>query len=595
MKGLRVWGAGVRGVAPGRGAAPRIFVSYRRDDSLIHARLLHNELAARFGAAHVFMDVDDIDYGDDFKRVIDAHLDTADVVVAVIGPHWLELLQRRLASDDYVRYELARALERAAPDGLRVIPVLVGGARVPSEGLPPELAALRTLNGLAFGNDAALLRQQVDALVEAIRKRSLHDDVRELIGRLRSGRYARYLGAGIGLSMFFAAWVALFDFIGLDTRLASATMVVGGLGASVPWGGEVVLVAIDETSERHVGRPFDASWRREHARLIDTLARAGARTVAFDLFVEQPADGADDDAFEAAIAAADGLAVVFGVQQMEADDRTPRLLPRFARHARWGIACAGHRLGYARSMPLAVEHGDGRIVPSLALAALIGAGAGIDAFDARRHELRVHAAAAERSRAVAFSHVETVRAEQPGCAAIRVGDRVAVQLLDPHAVATFARDSRGVRRLPYEAVLEMSDVAARARFADRIVVVGLRLPGRDVVTLPVVGGGETHWGVDLIAVQIDALARGVAIRPLGASGELLHMMVMGFAGAFARRGAAVRPVPLRALLLAACVLAYLVGVVWAYRSEDVLLAAPYGLTALLLAWWAMGRVLKRGA
>jgi hypothetical protein len=110
---------------------PRIFISYRRDDSLIHARLLHNELAARCGAAQVFMDVDDIDYGDDFKRVIDAHLDTADVVVAVIGPRWLELLQRRLASDDYVRYELARALERASPDGLRVIPVLVGGAGVP--------------------------------------------------------------------------------------------------------------------------------------------------------------------------------------------------------------------------------------------------------------------------------------------------------------------------------------------------------------------------------------------------------------------------------------------------------------------------------
>lgn len=595
MKGLRVWGAGLRGVSPRRGEVPRIFISYRRDDSLIHARLLHNELAARFGAAQVFMDVDDIDYGDDFKRVIDAHLDTADVVVVVIGPRWMELLQRRLASDDYVRYELVRALERASPDGLRVIPVLVGGAGVPGAALPPELAALATLNCLAFGNDAALLRQQVDALVEAIRKRSLHDDVRELVARLRSGRYARLLGTGIGLSMFFAAWVALFDFVGLDTRLASATMIVGGLGASAPWSGEVVLVAIDEGSERQVGRPFDASWRREHARLIETLARAGARTVAFDLFVEQPADSADDDALEAAIAAADGLAVVFGVQEMDVDDRTPRLLPRLARHARWGVACAGHRLGYARSMPLAVEHGDGRVAPSLALAALIGAGAGIDAFDARRNEVRVRVAAAERSHAVGFSHVETVRVEQPGCAAIRVGDRVAMQLVDPHAVAAFARNGQGVRRLPYEAVLEMTDAAARARFADRIVVVGLRLPGRDVVSLPATGGSEAHWGVDLIAVQLDALVRSAVIRPLGASGELLHMMVLGLAGAFARRGVAARPAALRALLLAACVLTYLAGVVWGYRSEDLLLAAPYGLAALLLAWWVMGRILRRGA
>ena len=73
----------------------KVFISYRRDDSIVHARLIHNELSARFGAADVFMDIDDIDYGADFARLIDEQLDAADVLVAVIGPRWSELLQRR--------------------------------------------------------------------------------------------------------------------------------------------------------------------------------------------------------------------------------------------------------------------------------------------------------------------------------------------------------------------------------------------------------------------------------------------------------------------------------------------------------------------
>ena len=124
----------------------KVFISYRRDDSIVHARLIHNELAARFGADDVFMDIDDIDYGDDFVRLIDEHLARADVVVAVIGPRWNELLQRRLQADDYVRHELSSALARR----MRVIPVLVGGAPPPGTELPADLAELRRLNFLTL-------------------------------------------------------------------------------------------------------------------------------------------------------------------------------------------------------------------------------------------------------------------------------------------------------------------------------------------------------------------------------------------------------------------------------------------------------------
>ena len=78
----------------------KIFISYRRDDSIVHARLIHNELAARFGEDSVFMDIDDIDYGRDFAQAIDRQLDNADAVLAVIGPRWSELLHCRLHGDD---------------------------------------------------------------------------------------------------------------------------------------------------------------------------------------------------------------------------------------------------------------------------------------------------------------------------------------------------------------------------------------------------------------------------------------------------------------------------------------------------------------
>jgi hypothetical protein len=50
-----------------------IFISYRRDDGGPAARRLHEYLSARFGASTVFMDVEDIEVGEEFGAAIDAH------------------------------------------------------------------------------------------------------------------------------------------------------------------------------------------------------------------------------------------------------------------------------------------------------------------------------------------------------------------------------------------------------------------------------------------------------------------------------------------------------------------------------------------
>jgi hypothetical protein len=121
-----------------------IFISYRRQDAAGHAGRLFDRLVVRYGDAHVFMDHHDLPPGVDFATAIEANLLQASVVLAVMGPHWIDARDAdgrpRLAQpEDFVRRELLSALAA----GKRVIPVLVGGAQIPAEEqLPTELAAL---------------------------------------------------------------------------------------------------------------------------------------------------------------------------------------------------------------------------------------------------------------------------------------------------------------------------------------------------------------------------------------------------------------------------------------------------------------------
>ena len=75
---------------------------------------------------------------------------SADVLIAVIGPNWATAAdgsgRRRLDEpDDFVRLEVGGALRR----DIRVIPVLVGGAKMPdAHELPDDLAGLAGRNGL---------------------------------------------------------------------------------------------------------------------------------------------------------------------------------------------------------------------------------------------------------------------------------------------------------------------------------------------------------------------------------------------------------------------------------------------------------------
>jgi TIR domain len=174
---------------------PRICISYRRSDSSAIAGRIHDHLVRHYGADTVFMDLSGIPYGADFREHIEATLNDADVLLAVIGYAWLGGQDggRPRIHDlvDPVRAEIQIALRRQ----ILVVPLLVDGADMPgADDLP------RNIREFAFRN-----AMRVDSGAD------FHLHVERLIG---------FIGSALGLT---------------QTASAPARMISGS--ANLPSGG----------------------------------------------------------------------------------------------------------------------------------------------------------------------------------------------------------------------------------------------------------------------------------------------------------------------------------------------------------------------
>ena len=168
----------------------QIFISYRRDDTAGYARALYDRLVQHFSPERVFMDVDAIEPGLPFDEAIQRALDRCEILLVVIGKRWLEApagkAPRISDPGDFVRLEITAALAR----DIRVIPLLLDGAPMPTAAdLPEPLQALARRNALEVSNS----RFQADAerLVATIRKALGESDetaVREG-GAIKTWRY----------------------------------------------------------------------------------------------------------------------------------------------------------------------------------------------------------------------------------------------------------------------------------------------------------------------------------------------------------------------------------------------------------------------
>ncbi len=145
----------------------RIFICYRREDTAANAGRIADALVERFGRNSVFMDVDTIEPGVDFNDEIDRAIGQCDVLIALIGPRWLESANargRRLDDpQDFVRVEIGHALDR----NIRVIPTLVGGAEMPeADELPDDLVKLAKRNAVELTDKR--FRSDMQALLEPL-------------------------------------------------------------------------------------------------------------------------------------------------------------------------------------------------------------------------------------------------------------------------------------------------------------------------------------------------------------------------------------------------------------------------------------------
>jgi tetratricopeptide (TPR) repeat protein len=191
--------------------AGKIFINYRRDDSISTAGRLHDRLAQTFGRNNLFMDVDHIPAGVDFVDYLNKQVAACDVFLAVIGPNWLDAKddggRRRFDNpDDFVTIEIAAALAR----NIRVMPVLVDGARTPkADRLPDSVKPLVRRNAVEvrnthFGRDAEALTSQVGEALKGARPVTRQ-------WPFMATAAARLMVAGSAMALLLVGWIGLYQ------------------------------------------------------------------------------------------------------------------------------------------------------------------------------------------------------------------------------------------------------------------------------------------------------------------------------------------------------------------------------------------------
>ena len=148
----------------------KIFISYRRGDDPGHTGRLFDHLQQSFQPEQLFMDVDSVAPGLDFVRVLEEQVSQCDVVLAMIGPRWVNAVDqhgsRRLDDpNDFVRLEIQSALKQDK----RVIPVLVGETRMPRlDELPEVIRPLVRRNAVRLTHER--FRTDAHSLVKALQQ-----------------------------------------------------------------------------------------------------------------------------------------------------------------------------------------------------------------------------------------------------------------------------------------------------------------------------------------------------------------------------------------------------------------------------------------
>ena len=247
---------------------PRIFISYRREDAAGDAGRLADHLNRRFGRGQVFLDIDTIDPGTDFVRVLQSSLRETAAVLVVIGQRWTSVSNssgvRRLDdAKDFVRLEVEESLHRDIP----VVPVLVQGATMPrAEDLPASMASLATRQAVTL--DHAEFHDDANRLCEHLEK-MLGLEKPTPLSVVKRWWPAAVVGVlAVALTAYFATRTTDQKVMGASTGSSIATNTVGAgvVGTTKPEDAHAAegLVATADAQRR----------RNQLDQALTTLARA---------------------------------------------------------------------------------------------------------------------------------------------------------------------------------------------------------------------------------------------------------------------------------------------------------------------------------
>lgn len=175
-----------------QGPKRKIFINYRRSDHPDFVERVRDWFLLRYGRDSVFMDFDTIPPFTRFDIFIRKQIQECDVLVAIIGPQWLDMLRERLANpdeEDFVQTEIKLALE----EGKLIAPICIKGAQPPRAALlPPELRPMLAYH-VAHLNSGRSFLENIEPILDAVERQLVELDglrvVNQDIHRVEEGRF----------------------------------------------------------------------------------------------------------------------------------------------------------------------------------------------------------------------------------------------------------------------------------------------------------------------------------------------------------------------------------------------------------------------
>jgi hypothetical protein len=254
---------------------PKLFISYRRDETPVSAAWLYEVLVERFGESSVFMDLT-LKPGEDFVERITDVLGSCHILLLVMGPRWAAPNDGTGPAsirdpDDFVRLEAEVAMARG---DVEVLPVLVGGAKMPHrDELPEKIQGLTRIQAkqLTDNRRAADMRELVARVEELLPLETVVHDPdpppppKETLEAKREGQPRR--------------WIARVAVVGAVAGLLAAVVLVatGGLAGGDDKSGESGTLGASNEPGKPTNKPAPDSSEAEPGAELESANTAAPR------------------------------------------------------------------------------------------------------------------------------------------------------------------------------------------------------------------------------------------------------------------------------------------------------------------------------